>query len=48
MFDAGEVPVPRTLMMRFMKAVVENDKAAEELLEVWAAVRSRKRPSWHD
>ena len=32
MFDAGEVPVPRTLMMRFMKAVVENDKAAEELL----------------
>ena len=32
MFDAGEVPVPRTLMMRFMKAVVDSDKAAEELL----------------
>ena len=32
MFDAGEVPVPRKLMMRFMKAVVDSDKAAEELL----------------
>ena len=32
MFDAGEVPVPRTLMMRFMTEVVEDKKKAEELL----------------
>ena len=32
MFDAGEAPVPRTLVMRFLKAVVENEKHAEELM----------------
>ena len=32
MFDAGEVPVPRPLVMNFMKEVVDNDKKAEELL----------------
>ena len=29
MFEAGEVPVPRSLLLRFMQTVVENeDKAA--------------------
>ena len=32
MFDAGEVPVPRSLVMKFMKAVVDDEKKAEELL----------------
>ena len=32
MFDAGEIPVPRSLMMAFMKAVVGNDAKADELL----------------
>jgi ATPase family associated with various cellular activities (AAA) len=32
MFDAGEVPVPRPLMVKFLKAVVSDDKKAEELL----------------
>lgn len=32
MFDAGEVPVPRSLMMRFMTEVVDDPKKAEELL----------------
>ena len=32
MFDAGEVPVPRRLMMKFMTAVVDDEKKAEELL----------------
>ena len=32
MFDAGEVPVPRTLMMKFMQAVVTDSKKAETLL----------------
>jgi cytidylate kinase len=32
MFDAGEIPVPRSLMMSFMKAVVGNDAKAAELL----------------
>ena len=32
MFDAGEVPVPRSLLMKFMMAVVKNEKRAEELL----------------
>jgi len=31
MFDAGEVPVPRPLMLKFLNAVVENQKRAEEL-----------------
>ena len=45
MFDAGEVPVPSKLMMRFMKAVVDSDKAAESCCAAWAAAPSRKRPS---
>jgi hypothetical protein len=32
MFDAGEAPVPRTLVMRFLKAVVDQEKHAEELM----------------
>jgi hypothetical protein len=32
MFDAGEVPVPRSLMMQFLEVVVQNKKKAEELL----------------
>ena len=32
MFDAGEVPVPRTLMVAFLKEVTESQKKAEELL----------------
>ena len=32
MFDAGEVPVPRKLMMGFLKAVVVHEKKAEELI----------------
>jgi hypothetical protein len=32
MFDAGEVPVPRPLMFKFLKAVVESDKKAEALI----------------
>ena len=32
MYDAGEVPVPRPLMMKFLKAVVASEKKAEELL----------------
>lgn len=32
MFDAGEVPVPRSLMMKFMTEVVEDKVKAEELL----------------
>src|SRR5690606_17978055 len=32
MFDAGEVPVPRSLMMKFMTEVVEDKAKAEELL----------------
>ena len=32
MFDAGEVPVPRPLMLKFLKMVVADDKKAEELL----------------
>ena len=32
MFDAGEAPVPRTLLMKFLMAVVENKKSAEELM----------------
>lgn len=32
MFDAGEVPVPRTLMMKFMTAVVDDESKATELL----------------
>ncbi|MCL4743826.1 MAG: AAA family ATPase [Burkholderiaceae bacterium] len=32
MFDAGEVPVPRSLMMKFMTEVVDDAKKAEELL----------------
>jgi len=32
MFHAGEVPVPRPLMMRFMKEVVNSEKKAVELL----------------
>ena len=32
MFDAGEVPVPRSLVMKFMMAVTKNEKKAEELL----------------
>ena len=32
MFDAGEAPVPRTLLMKFLMAVVENKKSAEELI----------------
>jgi len=32
MFDAGEVPVPRPLMMAFMKAVVGSDPKATQLL----------------
>jgi hypothetical protein len=31
MFDAGEMPVPKSLLMKFLKAVVENEKRAEEL-----------------
>jgi hypothetical protein len=32
MFDAGEVPVPRSLLMKFLTHVVEDAKKAEELL----------------
>jgi len=32
MYDAGEVPVPKPLMMKFLKAVVADTKKAEELL----------------
>ena len=32
MYDAGEVPVPRKLMMGFLKAVVVHEKKAEELI----------------
>ena len=32
MFDAGEIPVPRSLMMSFMKAVVTSEAKATELL----------------
>jgi hypothetical protein len=32
MFDAGEVPVPKSLLMTFMMAVVDNKPKAEELL----------------
>lgn len=32
MYDAGEVPVPRSLLLKFLKAVVSDDKKAEELL----------------
>ena len=32
MFDAGEVPVPRSLMMHFMSEVTDSPKKAEELL----------------
>ena len=32
MYDAGEVPVPRPLMLKFLKMVVADDKKAEELL----------------
>jgi ATPase family associated with various cellular activities (AAA) len=32
MFDAGEVPVPRSLMMKLMNAIVSDKKRAEELL----------------
>ena len=32
MYDAGEAPAPRPLLMRFLKAVVENEKRAEKLV----------------
>lgn len=32
MFNAGEVPVPRELMLQFMHAVVDDKKKAEELM----------------
>lgn len=32
MFDAGEVPVPKALLLAFMTAVVDDDEKAEELL----------------
>jgi hypothetical protein len=32
MFDGGEVPVPRSLVLKIMKTVVKNDKKAEELV----------------
>ena len=32
MFDAGEVPVPRALMVAFLKEVTDSQKKAEELL----------------
>jgi hypothetical protein len=32
MFDAGEVPVPRSLILKFMSVVVDNKDKAEELL----------------
>ena len=31
-FDAGEVPVPKSLLMKFMMAVTKNQKKSEELL----------------
>lgn len=32
MYNAGEVPVPRSLVKKFIKVVVENDKKADELM----------------